>query len=51
MSGESVHMREAEQRHVDDRRLAGALAAEQRGGDAAGDRHAADQVAERAPRR
>ena len=41
---------DAHQRHVDDRRLTGALPREQRGRDAAGDRHAADRVAVRARR-
>ena len=36
----------AEQRHVDDGRLAGALAVEERAHDPAGDRHRADRVAE-----
>ena len=37
---------DAEQRHVDDRRLAGALPVEERAHDPAGDRHAADRVTE-----
>ena len=39
--------RRAQQRHVEFDRLAGALAVEQRGRDAAGDEHAADGIAER----
>ena len=41
-----AHMPDAQQRHVDGGRLAGALAVEQRAHDAAGDGHGPDRVAE-----
>jgi len=46
MSGAMIPHRRTEERHVDHRRLAGALTVKSAGGDAARDRHAARRVAE-----
>ena len=49
MSGDSTHSAVPSSDTSTSMPLAGALALEERGGDAAGDRHAADEVAERRP--